>query len=175
MRDLVALLRGINVGGNTILKMSDLKACLERAGLLDVRTYINSGNVAFRSELSANDTVTIIESAIRGDLAKDIPVMVRSREEICEIVANNPFQNRFSSHKEMHVIFLREPLTDSQFDHLKSAASNREEFATRGCDLYCYLPTGVADSILGKNYFEKKLKVSATARNWRTVERLTTL
>lgn len=171
----VALLRGINVGGNTMLKMSDLKACLERAGLENVVTYINSGNVGFDAVGDESSHVATIENTIEADFDKQIPVMVRAQSEIARIMAANPYAGQFESHKEMHVLFLKEEMPQDKFDQLVAASTPPERFALIGRELYCHLPLGVADSILGKSFIEKKLKVSVTGRNWRTVEKLTAL
>lgn len=171
----VALLRGINVGGNTMLKMSDLKACLERAGLENVVTYINSGNIGFDADGDEPSHVATIERAIKAAFDKQIPVMVRAQPDIARIMSANPFAGEFESHKEMHVLFLKEEMPQEKFDQLVAASTPPERFALIGRELYCHLPLGVADSILGKSFIEKKLKVAVTGRNWRTVEKVSTL
>jgi uncharacterized protein (DUF1697 family) len=171
----IALLRGINVGGNTMLKMSDLKPCLERAGLGNVHTYINSGNVGFDSDGSEGDLVLGIERAIETEFGRSVPVMIRSQNEISRIISANPFRGEFESHKEMHVLFLREEMPDAKARQLLDAAEPPERFTVVGREIYCHLPMGVANSLLGKSFIEKKLKVAVTARNWRTVEKLATL
>ncbi len=181
----VALLRGINVGGNTMIKMSELKAAFEECGFENVVTYINSGNIAFdvgdrvsSSHVStgsiANEStlVTNIEQTIEKEFGKSVRVMVREQNAIVDILENNPFEGQFESHKEMHVLFLKEPLTDERIELLRAMAPTQERFVAEGREIYCHLPLGVADSFLGRGQFEKKLKVSTTARNWRTVEKL---
>lgn len=106
---------------------------------------------------------------------KNVPVMVRRQSEIARIIAANPFAGQFESHKEMHVLFLKEPLSAAQLELLASLTPVGERFAAVGRELYCHLPMGVADSFLGRGQFEKKLKAAVTARNWRTVEKLATL
>mgnify|MGYP001364685235 CR=1 FL=1 len=171
----VALLRGINVGGNTMLKMSNLKPCLERTGLDNVVTYINSGNVGFDSDRSAGDLVGVIESAIAAEFERQVPVMIRSRSDIARIISLNPFNGEFESHKEMHVLFLKDEMPPEKQQQLIKAATPPERFAIVGREIYCHLPMGVADSLLGKSYIEKKLKLPVTARNWRTVQKLVEL
>jgi uncharacterized protein (DUF1697 family) len=158
-----------------MLKMSDLKACLERAGLENVVTYINSGNVGFDADSDESSHVASIEKAIETEFNKQIPVMVRLQAEIIHIMAANPFAGQFDSHKEMHVLFLKEEMPSEKFDQLLAASTPPERFVLIGRELYCHLPLGVADSILGKSFIEKKLKVAVTGRNWRTVEKLSTL
>ena len=104
-----------------------------------------------------------------------MPVLVREQDEIKRILANNPYEGDYESHKEMHVLFLREEMPKEKIDQLLAAAPERERFSVQGREIYCHLPMGVADSLLGKSFIEKKLKVAVTGRNWRTVERLAEL
>ncbi|HMT08747.1 MAG TPA: DUF1697 domain-containing protein [Pyrinomonadaceae bacterium] len=172
----VALLRGINVGGNTMIKMDELKAVFAELGFENVVSYINSGNLAFDTKKTSEDKlVSKLESAIEASLDKQIPVMVRAQPEIAGIMAANPFAGQFESHKEMHVLFLKEEMPQEKFEELVAASTPPERFAVIDRELYCHLPLGVADSILGKSFIEKKLKLAVTGRNWRTVEKLTAL
>lgn len=169
----VALLRGINVGGNTMIKMEDLRAMFEGLGFENVASYINSGNLAFDSRKAGEAAlVTKIETAIESHIGKRVQVMVREQKDIQRILANNPFEGQFESHKEMHVLFLKEELSGESQKWLYEATPAGERFEVVGREMYCHLPMGVADSYLGRGQFEKKLKISVTARNWRTVQRL---
>lgn len=86
----VALLRGINVGGNNTIKMSELKACLEVLGLADVTTYINSGNIIFSSDKAKDELVVVIENCIRDNFGLKIPVIIRGQAEIARTAAKIP-------------------------------------------------------------------------------------
>ncbi len=172
----IALLRGINVGGNTMIKMTELKAVFERLGFENVVTYINSGNIGFDSKKAVEDKlVAKIEKAVLTDFSKTVPVMVREQNAIQGILSSNPFNGQFESHKEMHVLFLREEMPPEKTAQLLEAAPADERFAVLGREIYCHLPMGVIDSILGKSFIEKKLKVAVTGRNWRTVQKLAEL
>jgi len=172
----IALLRGINVGGNTMLKMAELKATFESVGFTSIVTYINSGNLAFDTRRTSEAAlVEKVEKGIEARFGKHVPVMVREQDEIKRILANNPYEGDYESHKEMHVLFLKEEIPREKTDQLLAAAPERERFSVKGREIYCHLPMGVADSLLGKSFIEKKLKVAVTARNWRTVERLAEL
>ncbi len=194
----IALLRGINVGGNTMIKMAGLKTVFEALGFKNVATYINSGNLAFDISLQKparskgisvsspsvssphvskgssleSKIVSKIETAIEKEFAKQIPVMIREQSAINDVLANNPFDGKFESHKEMHVLFMREEMPDDKQRQLLDQQTENERFAVRGREIYCHLKLGVADSLLGKSFIEKKLKVAITARNWRTVQKL---
>ncbi len=172
----VALLRGINVGGNTMIKMGELAALFESLGFSSVKTYINSGNIAFDvAKTAESKLVTKIEKALNERFGRAISVMIRDQSSIHEILAANPFAGQFESHKEMHVLFLKEEMPAEKVRELMAAAPPQERFTVRGTEIYCHLPMGVADSILGKSFIEKRLKISVTGRNWRTAETLAEL
>lgn len=172
----VALLRGINVGGNTMIKMSELSAMLESLGFESVKTYINSGNIGFDyAKTAEKKLVAKIEKAIEETFGKKVAVMVRERKDIDRVLSNNPFDGEFESHKEMHVLFLSEEMSADKEKQLLDACPEGERYKCIGRELYCHLPKGVIDSLLGKSFLEKKLKLSSTGRNWRTVQKLAEL
>jgi uncharacterized protein (DUF1697 family) len=104
---LVALLRGINVGGKTPVDMRELKSCIEGLGCTSVRTYINSGNVIFDSDLTAAELEPAIEAALEHRFGEAIPTVVRTREEIEDLVAQVPSRWRSAADLKVNVIFLR--------------------------------------------------------------------
>ena len=107
----IALLRGINLGGKTMVKMEDLRSIFEALGLENVKTYINSGNVGFDAQKTTEQKLEeMIESAIESTLGKPIPVMVRDQKDIKRILEQNPFAGQYERHKHMHVLFLKEPM-----------------------------------------------------------------
>ncbi len=172
----VALLRGINVGGNTMIKMDDLRAMFEGLGFENVVSYINSGNLAFDVRKTSDASLAAkIEKAVEVHMGKPVQVMVREQKDIERILANNPFEGQYGTHKEMHVLFLKDELSKENEKWLSDTAPAGERFSVAGREIYCHLPMGVADSYLGRGQFEKKLKVVVTARNWRTVEKLAEL
>lgn len=172
----VALLRGINVGGNTMIKMEELRKTFEGLGFDNVASYINSGNLAFDSRASSESSlVSKLESAVKNDFGKPVKIMVRRQTHIEAILANNPYDGEFASHKEMHVLFLNGELSKEKEVQLRALAPEAERFTVSGREIYCHLPMGVADSVMGRGLFEKKLKVDVTARNWRTVGKLAEL
>ena len=172
----VALLRGINVGGNTMIKMEELRKAFEALGFERVVSYINSGNLAFDSKkTSETNLVKKIEDTVERLIDKRVQVMVREQPDIEQVIANNPFDGKYQNHKEMHVIFLRSELSEDQVAWLTDATPTGEHFQVSGREIYCHLPMGVADSYLGRGQFEKKLGAAVTARNWRTVQKLAEL
>src|SRR5258707_2155990 len=111
----VALLRGINVTGKNMIKMETLRGTFAALGFKNVKSYINSGNLVFETAKTDDRKLAAkIHDAIQTEFGFDISVMVRPVAEIEEIIANNPFEGQFESHKDVHVFFLKEKLTDVQ-------------------------------------------------------------
>ena len=172
----VALLRGINLGGKNLMKMEELRDSFTQLGFENVKTYINSGNIAFdTSKTSEAKLADKIEKSIESWFGRPIPVMVRQQKDIERILKNNPFDGQYASHKHMHVLFLKEPMPAEKAELLQASALPGEGYEIRGLEIYNHLPQGVAGSLLTKGFFEKKPKVSYTGRNWRTVEKLAEL
>ena len=169
----VALLRGINVGGNNMIKMEKLRETVAELGFQNVKTYINSGNVIFETTKTDDGKLANkIHDAIFKDFGFDIFTMVRSMAEIEEIIAKNPFAGKFESHKDMHLFFLNEELTAEQETLLFTQANENEMFAVIDRHILCLLKISILDSAVGKGFIDKKLKVAATGRNWRTVTKI---
>ncbi len=168
-----AFLRGINVGGHNKIKMESLREMFAALGFENVKTYINSGNVIFEtSETDDNKLAAEIEKAIEAEFSLTIKVMVRTMAEIEDIIKNNPFAGQFENDKDLHVLFTDEELTEEKRGLLLSNNNENEQFTVRNREIFCLLRISVLDSLLGKDYIGKKLKVSATARNWRTVNKI---
>jgi uncharacterized protein (DUF1697 family) len=168
-----AFLRGINVGGKNKVKMETLREVCAALGFENVKTYINSGNVVFETTKTDDQKLAEkLEKAIEKEFTLKIKVMVRVIGEIEEIVKNNPFEGEFESDKDLHVFFLDEALPAEKRELLLSNNSANEQFAVIGREIFCLLRVSVLDSLIGKDYIGKKLKVSATARNWRTVNKI---
>jgi uncharacterized protein (DUF1697 family) len=169
----VAFLRGINVGGKNKVKMETLREMCVSLGFENVKTYINSGNVIF--ETVETDDILLsqkIESAIESTFALKIKVISRTLSDIENIIKNNPFDGQFENDKDLHVFFLDEDLSNEQCELLLSHANENEMFAIQSRTIFCLLRISILDSIVGKGFIDKKLKVSATARNWRTVNKI---
>lgn len=168
----VAFLRGINVGGKTSVKMADLRETAEKIGLENIETYIQSGNLIFETPERDSDKLSaLLEKAVEQDFFKT-PVMVRSFDELRDAVENNPFAGEEFEEKLFHLVFLAEKLSDEKAAMLLANNSETEKFAVRNREVYCLLRYSTADSLLGKKYIDNKLKIPATARNWRTIRKL---
>ena len=169
----VALLRGINVGGKNKIKMEKLREVCASSGFENVKTYINSGNVIFETGKTDDKKLAAkIEAAIEKEFLLSIKVMVRPLAKIEEIVKNNPFDGQFENEKDLHVFFLDEQLSEEKRKLILEQNNENELFAVQNREIFCLLRVRVMDSLIGKDYIGKKLKVSATARNWRTVNKI---
>ena len=172
MNTFIALLRGINVGGHKKIMMADLKMLFESLGFEKVTTYIQSGNVVFRSKEEAN-LAGIIAKAIETKYGFIVPVLVKKASEMSEIVSKCPF---FDEKREKSYFILLEENPSVESIELTAAFSNPdEEFHIAKDCVYIYYTVGAGKAKMGNNFFEKKLKVIATARNYRTMTKLLTL
>lgn len=172
----VALLRGVNVGGKNMIKMETLRGIVASLGFSNVKTYVNSGNVAFDAKKASDTTVAKkIHAAIEKELRMDISVMVRSTDEIKEIIEKNPYDGQFENDKDVHVFFLNDELSKEHRDLLLANNSDVEFISADGRTIYYMLKISIIDSVLGKGFIDKKLKIPSTARNWRTVNKIAEL
>jgi uncharacterized protein (DUF1697 family) len=169
----VTFLRGINVGGKNMIKMELLREMFSSIGFENVKSYINSGNVIFETVESDDNVLSAkIAAAITATFSFKINVMTRTIAEIENLVKNNPFAGQFENDKDLHVFFLDEDLSDEKRELLLTQANENEMFAFKPRTIFCFLRISILDSIVGKGFIDKKLKVSATARNWRTVNKI---
>lgn len=171
-----ALLRGINVGGRNRVPMPELKALFEKAGHEDVVTYIQSGNVVFRSRTADAATLAAdLERRIETAFGPAVAVVLRSPDELAEIAVGNPFLTAGSDTSKLYVVFLRSQPAPGALERLDAGRSPGDEFRLTGRDLYLRLPTGAGRTKLTLDYFERILGVKGTARNWNTLLRLCAL
>ena len=169
----IAFLRGINVGGKNKIKMETLREVCASIGFENVKTYINSGNIIFETRKTDDKKLAAkIEKAIENEFGLKIKVIVRTIDEIKNIVENNPFAGQFENDKDLHVFFLDEELPDEKRELLLSNNNENEQYFVRNREIFCLLRVSVLDSLMGKDYIGKKLKIPSTARNWRTVNKI---
>ncbi len=172
MTTFVALLRGVNVGGKAKLPMAELKPALSSLGLEDVVTYIQSGNVVFRSADGEKQIAAGIERRIADFFGLDVSVLIRTRAELGQIAGANPYTAEEVDPKRLHVVFLDAAPAATAVSQLDPDRSPPDEFSVRGREIYLRLPNGGARSKLTIDYFESRLDVRATARNWNTLQKL---
>ena len=168
----IVLLRGINVGGHRRVPMADLRALLAGLGYDGARTYLQSGNVVLESKASSKTVRRTIERAILAELGLDVAIFVRTRDELAEVIAKNPLGDVARDPSRYLVSFLSaEP--DAALVREAAAVDVRpEQFVVSGREIYAWHPDGVHASKLAKVLSERRLGVTATARNWNTVTKL---
>ncbi len=171
----ISILRGINVGGNRKIRMADLKVMFESLGFSNVRTYIQSGNVIFESDqmLSTTDLEKNIQQSISESFGFDVPVIVRTEEEMAKSIANNPFwKEKDADIDRLHLTFLKDLPVSEKLEKISSLAFPPDKFEIIGRDVFIFCSAGYSDSKLTNQFFESKLGVQATTRNWKTVMKL---
>jgi uncharacterized protein (DUF1697 family) len=169
----LALLRGINVGGKNKLPMKELAEMFASAGCADVRTFIQSGNVIFRSAAGVAAKVpAVVGASITARFGYKIPIVLRSLDQLNAVVAGNPFLEMVADTATLHVMFLADRPGDDAVAGLDPNRSPGDTFIVRGADVYLQLPGGGGNSKLTNAYFDSRLTTVSTVRNWRTVTKL---
>jgi uncharacterized protein (DUF1697 family) len=174
MKTYIALLRGINVSGHKKIKMADLKDMLLKKGFQDVVTYIQSGNVVFKSEETVHEELEDkIKKGIADTFGFDVPVLVKTKREIEAILRESPYtkEEDIEAKKIYYVLLKSEPQKEA-IDNLVQADYPNELFTiTKSC-VYLNCLFGAGKAKLTNTIIERKLKVSATTRNHRTMLKL---
>jgi uncharacterized protein (DUF1697 family) len=172
MQTYIAFIRGINVGRTRSVPMKALAADLEAAGLDGVRTYIQSGNLVFRSGTAdAAELAGCIGGVIEASRGFRPRVLVLSQQKLQQAVEANPFPAGEDDPKSLHLFFLDAKPKDPDLGRLDAARAGREDYRLVGTVFYLYAPDGIARSKLA-GQVDKALGVSVTARNWRTANRV---
>lgn len=160
------------MAGYNKVKMNDLASLFDQIGFKNVETFIQSGNVIFNDpgDRSVKEITTLIEKGIREKLALDIPAIVRSIPEILEIISGNPFlsEKGFDPAK-MAVMFLYEEPGDYALSKMKDVDYPPDKFLISGKEIFIWCPNGFGRTKLYTNFFENRMKVTGTARNWNTI------
>jgi uncharacterized protein (DUF1697 family) len=171
----VALLRGINVGGNNILPMKDLTKMFTDAGCKEVRTYIQSGNVIFEGPAGAAGVADAIKAKIEKRFGYRVPVILRTAGQLLKTIRDNPFLAAGAHEKTLYVYFLAGSASASAIATLDPGRSAPDAFHVSGPEIYLHLPNGMGRSKLTNGYFDSKLSTISTARNWATVLKLSAM
>ena len=165
----VVLLRGINVGPNKRIAMPALREALTGAGFEDVRTYVQSGNIVLSSGVSPKELTERFEQVIRDTFGFDVDAVVRTGDELAEVVRRNPLGDVAENPKRYQVSFLSAKPRAEVVRKLEGLKAPTEEFAAIGKEFYAWHPQGVARSKLWNALAGQGLGVTATSRNWTTV------
>lgn len=170
----VALLRGINLGKNRQVSMPRLTEVLTGRGHGAVRTHLRSGNVVLESALSEEKLAADVAAAVQEEFGFDVPVVVRTGAELAKVVAGNPFAGVATDPARYLVTFMAKAPARGRVKDLPPPEGGGE-YVVRGRELYLWLPDGILRTPIASWNWDKLLGEPGTARNWRTVEKLTQL
>ncbi len=171
----VALLRGINVGPHRRVAMAELRDVLTGLGFGGVRTLLQSGNVVFTSDAPAESLRGVLEQALATRLGVDAQVVMRTRDELAEIVARDPLADVAHDPKRYQVSFLSAAPHPEVVRELVTAHVAPERLVACGREIYAWHPNGIQRSPLAALLTERCLGVVPTARNWSTITKLLAL
>jgi uncharacterized protein (DUF1697 family) len=176
MTAFVALLRAVNVGGAGIIRMADLKVICEKAGFREVKTLLQSGNVAFQARGNDKAVAKKLAAAIEKSHGFRPAVIVRTADEIADAMRRNPFKAEEKTNPKFLVtVFMADPPTAGAADRIAALKVAGERLHLSGCELYVHYATGQGTSKVTNAVLERALGVAATARNWNTVGKLLVL
>lgn len=174
MNKYISILRGINVSGHRIIKMEKLRQIYTDLGFENVKSYIQSGNVIFECKESDDKKLAeIIEREISTVFSYEVPVIVIELNKLKQIISENPFLNDDSKNTDfLHITFLSDLPTKDSLDKIIDGQYQNDEFKVVDKSVYLYCPNGYGKTKLTNKFFEDKLKVTATTRNWKTIKEL---
>lgn len=169
----ISLLRGINVSGQKKIKMADLKAMYINLGFEDVLTYIQSGNVIFKTKKTALEKLEkTIKEGIQKTFGFEVPTLVISRAELSTLAEANPYKDREVEHKFLYLTLLLHPPAKEKIQTIEAMEFPGEEFKITERVVYLCVPNGYGRTKLNNNFFESKLKTQATTRNLKSINKL---
>lgn len=171
MKTYIALLRGINVSGQKIIKMELLRKVLAELDFENISTYIQSGNIIFESAI---DDLNLLENQIAQKIEQHfgfiVPVRITTLEELKTIVAENPFvTENLADPTQPYVAFLSVVPAAADLAQLEQVDFQKDRFVSKNRVLYLWYARTAADTKLSNAVIEKKLQLKATSRNWKTV------
>lgn len=169
---MIALLRGVNVGGHGKLSMDRLRQGVADLGYEDVRTYIQSGNVVFTTGRGGPPSAVQLERDLSAALGGPVSLVLRTAAELASVVEGNPYPARHLAPATLHVTFLAEAPAPERAAALEIPAGVDDELTLAGQDVYLHCPGGYGRTKLHNGFLERRLGVAATTRGWQTVLRL---
>lgn len=174
MQTHLALLRGINVSGQKIIKMEELRRCLEGVGFINVRTYIQSGNVFVTSaEADGNRVANQIREAILNSFGYDVPVLIIGKEDLQACLDRNRFLDEEGVDlKKLYVSFISAEVPDQMVLQLNLNFIEPDKIQLDGRRIYLKYHSSPANTKLDNKWIEKSMNVISTTRNWNTVNKL---
>ena len=170
----VCLLRGINVSGQKMIKMERLRVSFEALGFQQVRTYVQSGNVGFQASAKfMKDLPKTIHGTIQRDFGFDVPVTVLTAKDVMAALKENPFlKEKGIDIAKLHVTFLADVPDKEALKKLAALPAQPDRFHSVGKRIYLHCPDSYGNTKLSNQAIERLLGVSATTRNWKTLNEL---
>jgi len=174
MQTYISMLRGINVSGHKIIKMDALRKMYADLNFKNVKTYIQSGNVIFQDKKTKHEELEKkIAEKISDEFGFEVPVLVKDLDELTTVLKNNPLVNKRNEDiTKLHVTFLSQEPEQANIDKIKNGQYASDEFILIGKTVYLFCPNGYGKTKLSNTFFENKLKIIATTRNWKTINEL---
>ncbi len=168
------MLRSINVGGRNRVAMAELRGLVSSLGFTDVATYVQSGNVVFSGAGTPAATARAIEGRIVSELGLTVPVVVRSKPQWRRALDDNPFSDLDVDAKTIHITFLADRPRAGGVSELAemSGSFGADRFEVIGQQVHLHCPGGYGETKLNNSFLERRLGVTATTRNWRTITAL---
>jgi len=170
MKKHIGLIRGINVGGHNKIRMVDLRSMCDEIGFKNTKTYIQSGNLVVRADQNSQDIARVIKSSIKDKFNVDANVIFIEANEFTAIREAYPFDVK--DHKEAHIVFLSETPSKEAIAELSKIDTGEDKIKITNNAVYLALPNGVSGAKVTFKAIESALKVSGTARNRRTIDKL---
>ncbi len=168
----ISLLRGINVGGKRRILMADLKDLYSNLGFSNCISYIQSGNVIFEhSEQSTSELANKIEDAVKKEYGFDVPVIVMRTDALKEAIQTNPYTET-KPIESICLTFLNQKPEADLVDKISNLNFSPDEFQIRNQNVFIFCTGPYHKTKLSNQFFESKLKVRSTTRNWKTVLKL---
>lgn len=177
MQTHLALLRGINVSGQKLIKMEELRRCMESVGFINVRTYIQSGNVFVTSEeADGNRVANQIREAILNSFGYDVPVFIIGKEDLQACLERNRFLDEEGVDlKKLYVSFISAEVPEQMVTQLNLNFIEPDKIQLDGRRIYLKYHSSPANTKLDNKWIEKSMNVISTTRNWNTVNKLLSL
>jgi uncharacterized protein (DUF1697 family) len=154
--------------------MDSLRELYNSLGFINVKTYIQSGNVIFDSPVANSaELIQKIEEGIQSSFGFSVNMFIRTRNELKEVIENNPFaSDSFKDKSKLYVTFLSQNPSEELIRTIRNSMSGSEELTFSGREIYLHYPDGYGKTKFDNNFFERKLRIPATTRNWKTVNML---
>lgn len=168
----VALLRGVMPTGKNKVMMADLREVVTKAGYENVTTYIQSGNIIFDSEKSAEDISCHIHEVIKEELGPELPVIVKTLDQLQTLSDNNPYKDEKYRNNVVYIATSMSIIDVEKQEEIQALSKDEEYVTLTEEGIYYYLPNGMHSAKINNNFLEKKLDMVLTTRNQNTIEKI---